>query len=96
MTGDEWRTTGWSMSRSAVTASPDYLALFGRNVRAKREQAGLKQVEVGERIGVGQQRLALIESGKQNVTLKTMASLAEALGCDLPGMLVEPGRRSEA
>ena len=77
------------MRRGAASAQPDYLAIFGRSVRAERERAGLKQVEVGERIGVGQQRLALIESGRQNVTLRTMASLAEALGCDLPTMLIE-------
>ncbi len=82
------------MSRGVASAPPNYIAIFGRNVRAERERAGLKQAEVGERIGVGQQRLALIEGGKQNVTLRTMASLAEALGCDLPGMLVEPDRRS--
>ena len=81
------------MSRGEASP-PDYVAIFGRNVRAERERAGLKQVEAGERIGVGQQRLALIEGGKQNVTLRTMASLAEALGCDLPDMLVEPDRRS--
>jgi transcriptional regulator with XRE-family HTH domain len=77
------------VSRAVASAAPDYLAIFGRNVRAARQQAKLKQADVGERIGVGQQRLALIESGKQNVTLRTMASLAEALGCDLPAMLVD-------
>jgi transcriptional regulator with XRE-family HTH domain len=77
------------VSGGAASARPDYVAIFGRNVRAARQQAKLKQVEVAERIGVGQQRLALIEGGKQNVTLRTMASLAEALGCDLPTMLVE-------
>jgi transcriptional regulator with XRE-family HTH domain len=75
--------------RRGAASPPDYIAIFGRNVRGERERAGLKQVEVAERMGVGQQRLALIEGGKQNVTLRTMASLAEALGCDLPTMLVE-------
>jgi transcriptional regulator with XRE-family HTH domain len=50
------------VSRGAASAPPDYIAIFGRNVRAERERAGLKQVEVAERIGVGQQRLALIEA----------------------------------
>lgn len=89
------------MSRGAASAPPDYIAIFGRNVRAERERAGLKQVEVAERIGVGQQRLALIEGGKQNVTLRTMASLAVALERDLPAMLIEqsggrPGVRLQA
>jgi transcriptional regulator with XRE-family HTH domain len=70
------------------------LAIFARNVRAAREAAGLQQAELGERAGLGQQRISLIESGRQNVTLRTIASIGAPLGVDPVSLLIEQNNRS--
>ena len=72
-----------------MTGDPslDYAAIFGRNVGAARARSGLKQSDVAARTGMTQQYLSRIEAGKQNVTLGTMAALAEVMGCNLPDLL---------
>jgi ribosome-binding protein aMBF1 (putative translation factor) len=65
-------------------------AIFGENVRAARLHYGLRQSELAERTGLAQQYLSLIESGQQNVTLKTVELLAEVLCQDPSAMLRRP------
>ena len=62
-------------------------AVFGENLRAARLKGGLKQSDVAERLGFAQSRIALIESGHQNLTLKTMTRLAEVVGRNVSDML---------
>src|ERR1700720_2785335 len=50
--------------------------VFGENLKAARLKCGLKQSELAERTGLTQQYLSLIETGHQNLTLKTMMALA--------------------
>jgi transcriptional regulator with XRE-family HTH domain len=45
-----------------------------------RERAGLTQAEVAERIGTTVSNYQRIEHGLQNVTLETMARVANAIG----------------
>ena len=74
---------------------PDYIAILAHNVRAARESAGMLQFELAERIGLNQQRVSLIEAGKQNVTLKTIVALATALGLAPADLLSGSGLRGE-
>ena len=53
------------------------------------------QFELAERIGLNQQRVSLIEAGKQNVTLKTIVALATALGLAPADLLSGSGLRGE-
>lgn len=61
--------------------------IFGTNLRAARVDAGLKQSEVASVTGLTQQYLSLIEAGQQNLTMRTMAILAEVVARDLLDLL---------
>lgn len=53
---------------------------FGRCVRQLRTDAGLSQVEFGERCGFYQTYLSRIETGKANPTLNAIEVISSALG----------------
>ena len=53
---------------------------FGRCVRQLRVEAGLSQVEFGERCGFYQTYLSRIERGHANPTLNAMEVIANGLG----------------
>lgn len=53
---------------------------FGSSVRALRLEAGLSQVEFGERCGFYQTYLSRVENGQANPTLNAMEVIANALG----------------
>lgn len=60
----------------------DLLKLVGEQLRMIRIAKGLSQEQVAERTGkegMGKSRISDIESGKVNVTLKTLESLMHAL-----------------
>jgi transcriptional regulator with XRE-family HTH domain len=56
---------------------------FGRCVRQLRVEAGLSQVEFGERCGFYQTYLSRIETGQANPTLNAMEVIANALGLSI-------------
>ncbi|WP_216856909.1 helix-turn-helix domain-containing protein [Acidisoma sp. S159] len=68
----------------------DLVAVFGDNLRAARLKSDLTQAEIADRLGITQQYLSLIETGRKNVTLRTMIALADVLGADLSAMLQRP------
>ena len=53
---------------------------FGRCVRQLRVEAGLSQVEFGERCGFYQTYLSRLERGQANPTLNAMEVIANGLG----------------
>ena len=53
---------------------------FGKNLRAARIRTGLTQAEVAKRTGLTQQYVSVVEAGRQNLTLSTMTTLADAIG----------------
>ena len=53
---------------------------FGRCIRQLRVEAGLSQVEFGERCGFYQTYLSRLERGQANPTLNAMEVIANALG----------------
>lgn len=54
----------------------DYLRQVGRNIKAARLRAGLRQVDVNERIGT-YRHYQNIEAGKVNVTITTLYRLSK-------------------
>ena len=74
----------------------DLKARFGENMRAARATAGLSQAELSRRTGVQQRYISRIESGRANVTLEMVATLAVAVGED-PNRLLDGviGEREE-
>ena len=79
-------------SRSEVFAKSDkvreeFQLIFGQNLKAARLKAGLKQSEMATLTGLPQQYLSVIEAGQQNITIRTMALLAEVVDHDLLDLL---------
>lgn len=56
--------------------------IVGRNVKGYRELKGISQEALGDQAGVHRTYVGLIEVGKKNVTITTLAKLAEALGIE--------------
>jgi UDP-N-acetylglucosamine 1-carboxyvinyltransferase len=56
-----------------------------------RQEAGVTQTEMAKRLGLSQSTIARAEKGSQNLTLRMLDDLCDALGCDLADLL-EPGR----
>ena len=58
-------------------------ALVGANIKWKRLELGLSQIVLAAQIqGVSAGDLSKIETGKVNMTLKTMEKIAVALDCN--------------
>ena len=63
---------------------------FGARLRAIREAKGLTQEAVAEAAGMQYQSVARMERGDaENPTLRTLRSLASALGCSLAELVGE-------
>ena len=60
--------------RSAIHAQ-----LVGQRIRSTREQLGLTQLQLAERMEVTQPVIAALESGRGNPTVGLLAAVAEAL-----------------
>lgn len=69
-------------------SSPQLITHFvrksiGDQVREAREEAGLTLRELGHMVGLAHNHIGRIEAGKYNVTVDTLAVIAEALGVTL-------------
>ena len=73
---------------------------FGRRLRLARERAGLTQSQLAEQLGVRQPYISQIERGTLNLTMSTIAALAQAVGCTYSILLTpasqETGRNCPA
>lgn len=68
----------------------EYQKLLNRiafNIKVERTIKRLTQAKLAELIGVHEKYIGVIESGKQNLTLKTLHRIAEALGVDIVRLL---------
>jgi XRE family transcriptional regulator, regulator of sulfur utilization len=59
------------------------------NVRALRQEAGLSQAELANRVGVSQTWISRLELGQGNPTLSTLNRLAEAFDVRIADLLGE-------
>jgi transcriptional regulator with XRE-family HTH domain len=64
---------------TAENTEDELLKAFGRKVREARERAGLTRAQLGDLTGLAPSYLFEIENEGANVTLKTLAKLAESL-----------------
>ena len=67
----------------------ELLTAFGRKVREARERAGLTRAQLGDATGLAPSYLFEIENEGANVTLKTLAKLAQSLNLGPRDLLPE-------
>lgn len=60
---------------------------FSHILKRKREEKGLTQAEVAERIGTTQQNVASFESGYKVPSLKIVVAAADMFRCSLDEMI---------
>ncbi len=60
--------------------------LIGTNFRLIREDKGISQEFVADKLDIGRARVSEFENGKGNPTLKTISNFAEAIEIDLIDM----------
>lgn len=60
---------------------------IGLNVRVERTIKRLTQAQLAEMIDVHEKYIGKIETGKQNITLKTLNKIAQALNIDIIRLL---------
>lgn len=53
---------------------------IGTKIREARQRSGLTQQKLAEKLNISQQIISRIESGKQNVSVKTLSRICESLG----------------
>lgn len=66
---------------------------FNENLRAAREQRGLSQKDVADRVGVAKSTYSLYESGNREPNVQTIRKIADILNVsadDLLGLTEEP------
>jgi transcriptional regulator with XRE-family HTH domain len=63
----------------------------GRNVQRIRRERGMSMGELARRSGLSKQTLSMIESGRGNPTVDTLAAIARCLGLGVHGLLTEWG-----
>jgi len=56
-----------------------HAALAGQRIRAAREQVGITQAELAERMRISQPVVAALEAGRGNPTVGQLAAVAAAL-----------------
>ncbi len=66
----------------------EVLKKFGLNLKIERTKKGITQEELAEMIDVHEKYISKIETGKQNVTIKTLNKLSCALGVDMHKFLI--------
>lgn len=68
------------------------LEQLGQFVRQRRQELGLTQTQVGNRLGWAQERVSLLENGKYGMpALPQLARLSDALGLDIMELLRHTG-----
>jgi transcriptional regulator with XRE-family HTH domain len=65
----------------------DVLKKFGFNVKLARMKRNLTQAQFAEILDVHEKYISRIETGKQNVTIKTLNTLSKALKIDMYKLL---------
>ena len=65
----------------------ELLKRIAHNIKIERAIKSLTQAKLAELIGVHEKYIGLIESGKQNITLKTLNKIANSLGIDITRLL---------
>lgn len=63
---------------------------FTANLRKRRQELGLTQLDVAERLGVSRPYVAQVEAGESSPGLDLVEKFAQALDCPALSLLVAP------
>lgn len=66
--------------------------LVGRRIAQLRRAKGLTQEEVAELLDVGSRYVSRAERGNENLTLESLAKIANVLGVRVRGLLTPPSK----
>jgi DNA-binding Xre family transcriptional regulator len=70
----------WPFASQKVHEDPDLLlSQIGLRVLKRRQELNLTQKDLADRLGITPTNIHRIEHGQQNLTIRTLAKLAEAL-----------------
>jgi len=67
----------------------EILSIFGSNLRHIREEKGYSQRELSTRCNIDNADISRMEKGNINVTLRTVAQLADALDVKVVDLLTQ-------
>ena len=67
----------------------EFIKLIGFNIKIYRLKRNLTQFQLAEMINVNEKYIGKIESGKQNITLKTLHKLLTALNVEYKDIVKE-------
>lgn len=62
---------------------------IGKNIRNRREEFGLDQSELAERVGVSQTMISHIEKDRKNPSIGLLADIAKVLNCTMDELVHE-------
>lgn len=62
---------------------------IGKNIKERREQSGLDQSELAERLEIDRSLISHIESGRKLPSVPLLADIAKALGCTMDELAKE-------
>jgi transcriptional regulator with XRE-family HTH domain len=71
-------------------APPELIQVVARRIKALRQARGLTQDTVAEALGIAAKNVQRLEAGRQNLTLKTLAHVADVLDVE-PWELLKSG-----
>lgn len=63
---------------------------LAERLRELRDKAGISQVQMAKRLGIGRSTLNRLEIASQNTTISTLDRLCRALRCDIPELFPVP------
>lgn len=66
----------------------DYIKKIGNNIKSRRVELNLKQVDLAHSIDIEDSSLRRIESSRTNPTFKTLFKIAKALDMDVVDLLM--------
>ena len=66
----------------------DALEKFGSAVKTRREELGLTQVELGEKLGISYRIIMKVENFQSNCKFETIALLAQGLNISLDAVIL--------
>jgi transcriptional regulator with XRE-family HTH domain len=72
-----------------MTVPDDDYIMLGRALAALRHRAGLTQAEAGERAGIRNTHVSLVERGERGISYRTLMALLRAYGASLSEMVAE-------